>query len=90
MTTTTNLSALPFDEKYRPRTPEDLFGQEEPLRLFREHVDNDFAPAFLLHGPPGVGKTCWGGMMGLARSLIPGCRTSKTGNSRDDPSDRPR
>ncbi len=26
------------------------------------------APAFLLHGPPGVGKTCWGRMMGLARN----------------------
>lgn len=63
-----NLTSRPLDDRYRPRRPQDLIGQPEAIRLFGEHVDNARAPAFLLHGPPGVGKTSWAEMLALARN----------------------
>jgi DNA polymerase III delta prime subunit len=62
------MSATPLDERYRPRRPQDLIGQTEAIRLFHEHVDSEKAPAFLLHGPPGTGKTSWAEMFALARN----------------------
>ncbi len=50
----------PLAERMRPRTLEELFGQERALRGLRFLSDPDpkrSVPSLLLWGPPGVGKT---------------------------------
>lgn len=57
---TTNLKDLPLSARMRPRTLEDLVGQEHVLgkdKLLRRAVESDRLNSIILCGPPGVGKT---------------------------------
>ena len=50
----------PLAERMRPRTFEDLLGQEEllaPGRPLREAIERDVLQSIILWGPPGTGKT---------------------------------
>ncbi len=50
----------PLPERLRPRTLDDLVGQDEafgPGTALRRLVDEDRLPSLILWGPPGVGKT---------------------------------
>lgn len=48
---------IPFIEKYRPKTLEDVIGDEDMLAKFREYIEQKDAPHLLFVGSPGVGKT---------------------------------
>ncbi|HEY3667041.1 MAG TPA: replication-associated recombination protein A [Polyangiaceae bacterium] len=50
----------PLAERMRPRTLEDVLGQDALLRggrLLREAIERDRVPSLILWGPPGSGKT---------------------------------
>lgn len=50
---------MPWDSDYRPDTIEDIVGNENQLREFKQWANNwdEHQDAIILHGPPGVGKT---------------------------------
>ena len=51
---------LPLAEKLRPRTLDEVVGQEHllgPGALLRRAIEADRVPSMILWGPPGVGKT---------------------------------
>ncbi len=55
-----SLSGTPLAERMRPRTIDDVVGQEEilsPGRPLREAVERDLLQSIILWGPPGTGKT---------------------------------
>ncbi len=56
-------------EKYRPRTLDDVLGQDEVVWGLREFLREPYSTALLFHGPTGVGKTT--AARALARHL--GC-----------------
>ena len=47
----------PWVEKYRPAKLEDVKGQDDVIRLFREMLASNKPMHFLFYGPPGTGKT---------------------------------
>ena len=53
-------SVEPLAARMRPRTLDDIVGQEhlvEPGRLLRSSIEGDRIPSMILWGPPGSGKT---------------------------------
>ncbi|KAL3119282.1 hypothetical protein niasHT_000226 [Heterodera trifolii] len=48
---------LPWVEKYRPKSLEDLVSQEEIIKTISKLIDEDKLPHLLFYGPPGTGKT---------------------------------
>lgn len=58
---------LPWTEKYRPETLSDLCGHQDKIKLARQLIKNADMPHFLLHGPPGSGKTSF--IIACAREL---------------------
>jgi replication factor C small subunit len=48
---------LPWTEKYRPRSLEHVWGQEETVKGLKAFVKSKNMPNLLFAGPPGVGKT---------------------------------
>lgn len=53
-------SGAPLADRVRPRTLDDLLGQEEllaPGKPLREAIDRDLLQSIILWGPPGTGKT---------------------------------
>jgi putative ATPase len=53
-------AAAPLAERMRPRTLDDIVGQEEilaPGRPLREAIERDRLQSIILWGPPGTGKT---------------------------------
>ena len=48
---------LPWVEKYRPQSLDDLISHEEIISTIRRFVDEGRLPHLLLYGPPGTGKT---------------------------------
>jgi len=54
MTEDTN---LPWVEKYRPNTLDDLISQKEITGTIQKFMAEDRLPHLLFYGPPGVGKT---------------------------------
>jgi replication factor C small subunit len=48
---------IPWVERYRPKTLEDVIGDEDMLAKFREYIEQKDAPHLLFVGSPGVGKT---------------------------------
>ncbi|MGH9385029.1 MAG: replication-associated recombination protein A, partial [Vicinamibacterales bacterium] len=55
-----NPRSVPLAERMRPRTLDDIVGQDEligPGRPLREMIDRDQLQSIILWGPPGTGKT---------------------------------
>ncbi|KAK0179051.1 hypothetical protein PV327_007877 [Microctonus hyperodae] len=50
-------SNLPWVEKYRPSTLNDLVSHEDILTTINKFIDENQLPHLLLYGPPGTGKT---------------------------------
>src|SRR4051812_45107971 len=53
-------AGTPLAERMRPRTLDEVIGQDEilaPGRPLREAVERDLLQSILLWGPPGTGKT---------------------------------
>lgn len=48
---------LPWVEKYRPKTLDDLISHEDILKTINKFIDENQLPHLLLYGPPGTGKT---------------------------------
>jgi putative ATPase len=54
------VAGAPLAERMRPRTLEELMGQEHlvgPGKPLRVQIENDDTSSMILWGPPGVGKT---------------------------------
>ncbi len=54
---TPNEDLLPWTEKYRPHSLDDVFGQEESVKGLKAFVKSKNMPNLLFAGSPGVGKT---------------------------------
>ncbi|XP_071531009.1 replication factor C subunit 5 [Panulirus ornatus] len=48
---------LPWVEKYRPQTLQDLISHEDIIATIKRFIDEDHLPHLLFYGPPGTGKT---------------------------------
>ncbi|TVY22145.1 Replication factor C subunit [Lachnellula hyalina] len=59
--------SLPWVEKYRPDTLEDVSGHQDILATINKFVDTNRLPHLLLYGPPGTGKTST--VLALARRI---------------------
>jgi replication factor C subunit 3/5 len=53
----TNVQSLPWVEKYRPKTLDDLISQDSIVDTIQRFIKNDQLPHLLFYGPPGTGKT---------------------------------
>ena len=58
---------LPWVEKYRPETLDEVYGQNEVITTVRKFVDEGKLPHLLFYGPPGTGKTST--IVALAREI---------------------
>ncbi|GAB1192434.1 hypothetical protein APSETT444_001626 [Aspergillus pseudonomiae] len=58
---------LPWVEKYRPNTLDDVSGHKDILATINKFVDANRLPHLLLYGPPGTGKTST--ILALARRI---------------------
>src|SRR5439155_10592121 len=55
-----DLSLVPLPERMRPRTVDEVVGQQHilgPNTLLREAIETDQVPSLIFWGPPGTGKT---------------------------------
>ena len=59
--------SLPWVEKYRPESLEDVSGHQDILATINKFVDSNRLPHLLLYGPPGTGKTST--ILALARRI---------------------
>ncbi|KAL8894421.1 MAG: hypothetical protein Q9207_008505 [Kuettlingeria erythrocarpa] len=59
--------SLPWVEKYRPSTLDDVSGHQDILSTITKFVDSNRLPHLLLYGPPGTGKTST--ILALARRV---------------------
>ncbi|MEM2080452.1 MAG: AAA family ATPase, partial [Nitrososphaerota archaeon] len=48
---------IPWVEKYRPKTLDEIINQEEIVRSLKTVLSTKTVPHMLFTGPPGVGKT---------------------------------
>ncbi len=48
---------LPWVEKYRPKTLNDIIDHKEKIKILRTLISRHELPHLLLYGPPGTGKT---------------------------------
>ncbi|CUS22821.1 LAQU0S07e00870g1_1 [Lachancea quebecensis] len=58
---------LPWIEKYRPQTLDDVYGQREIVGTVRKFMKEGRLPHLLFYGPPGTGKTSM--IVALAREI---------------------
>lgn len=59
---------MPWIERYRPRTLDDVVGNEETVSRLRAIAETGNLPNLILSGPPGSGKTT--SVHALARQLL--------------------
>ncbi|KAK5088619.1 Subunit of heteropentameric Replication factor C (RF-C) [Lithohypha guttulata] len=59
--------SLPWVEKYRPNTLDDVSGHQDILATINRFVEHNRLPHLLLYGPPGTGKTST--ILALARQI---------------------
>jgi replication factor C subunit 3/5 len=59
--------SLPWVEKYRPGTLDDVSGHQDILATINKFVEANRLPHMLLYGPPGTGKTST--VLALARRI---------------------
>ncbi|KAK3320395.1 P-loop containing nucleoside triphosphate hydrolase protein [Cercophora scortea] len=59
--------SLPWVEKYRPVSLDDVSGHQDILATINKFVDSNRLPHLLLYGPPGTGKTST--VLALARRI---------------------
>ncbi|KAF5582667.1 Replication factor C subunit 3 [Fusarium pseudoanthophilum] len=59
--------SLPWVEKYRPNTLDDVSGHQDILATINKFIDQNRLPHLLLYGPPGTGKTST--ILALARRI---------------------
>ncbi|MCJ1254828.1 hypothetical protein MMC24_002644 [Lignoscripta atroalba] len=59
--------SLPWVEKYRPDTLDDVSGHQDILATINKFVETNRLPHLLLYGPPGTGKTST--ILALARRI---------------------
>ncbi|CDF87665.1 BN860_11694g1_1 [Zygosaccharomyces bailii CLIB 213] len=62
-----NLENLPWVEKYRPQTLDDVYGQADVVNTIRKFLESGRLPHLLFYGPPGTGKTS--AIIALAREI---------------------
>ena len=48
---------LPWVEKYRPSSLDELIAHEEIIHILNKLIESNKLPHLLFHGPPGTGKT---------------------------------
>jgi replication factor C subunit 3/5 len=48
---------LPWVEKYRPNSLDELIAHEEIIHILNKLIESNKLPHLLFHGPPGTGKT---------------------------------
>jgi len=48
---------LPFVEKYRPNSLDDIISHTEIIDTVKKFIETKKLPHLLFHGPPGTGKT---------------------------------
>jgi replication factor C subunit 2/4 len=58
---------VPWVEKYRPATVDDVAHQDEVVRTLKTSISQGNLPHLLMHGPPGTGKTTT--ILAVARAL---------------------
>ncbi|KAF7718216.1 Replication factor C subunit 3 [Penicillium ucsense] len=58
---------LPWVEKYRPSTLDDVSGHQDILATINKFIEKNRLPHLLLYGPPGTGKTST--ILALARRI---------------------
>ncbi|KAK9366734.1 P-loop containing nucleoside triphosphate hydrolase protein [Lipomyces kononenkoae] len=58
---------LPWVEKYRPKSLDDVAGQESIISTIRTFISSNKVPHLLFYGPPGTGKTST--ILAIAREI---------------------
>jgi replication factor C subunit 2/4 len=66
---------IPWIEKYRPATVEDIAHQDDVVRALRTCIERKNLPNLLFYGPPGTGKTSC--IIAAARQLFGTCKLYK-------------